>query len=120
MFPIRDHNPSDRTPFVTYALIFLICYPASAGHALSAFYSTWGLVPFDLFRAGEFQTLVTSQFLHGGWIHLADNMLFLWTAWNERGKSRASALRLCPMTINILRPLPTSAAPWPVWYAINC
>ena len=86
MFPIRDHNPSDRTPFVTYArialnvLIFLSYYPAlsSDGRALSAFYTTWGLVPVDLFRAGEFQTLVTSQFLHGGWMHLAGNMLFLW------------------------------------------
>ena len=86
MFPIRDHNPSDRTPFVTYALIalnvaiFLLYYPALAadGRALGAFYATWGLVPVDLFAAGEFHTLITSQFLHGGWMHIAGNMLFLW------------------------------------------
>lgn len=86
MFPIRDHNPSNRTPVVTYALIaantliFLSYYPAIGGSEaqLMSLYRTWGLVPAELVRGEGALALVTSQFLHGGWMHLIGNMLFLW------------------------------------------
>ncbi len=86
MFPIRDHNPSDRTPFVTWALIaanivvFLSYYPAMSGNdaQLLAVYGNWGLVPAEVTANGEIRTLVTHMFLHGGWMHLISNMLFLW------------------------------------------
>jgi membrane associated rhomboid family serine protease len=81
MFPIRDHNPSERTPFVTYALIvanvivFAITWPMFADPpALERLYYTWGLVP----RLSDPVTFVTSMFLHGGVMHLLGNMLFLW------------------------------------------
>jgi membrane associated rhomboid family serine protease len=81
MFPIRDHNPSDRTPFVTYLLIaanvivFAITWPMFQDPAaLERLYYTWGLVP----RISEPSTFVTSMFLHGGVMHLLGNMLFLW------------------------------------------
>ncbi|MCU0853675.1 MAG: rhomboid family intramembrane serine protease [Rhodobacteraceae bacterium] len=81
MFPIRDHNPSDRTPFVTYLLIaanvivFAITWPMFQDPAaLERLYYTWGLVP----RISEPATFVTSMFLHGGVMHLLGNMLFLW------------------------------------------
>ncbi len=85
MFPIRDHNPSGRVPFVTYALIafnigiFLSTLPIAQNEAaLGAFYYSYALVP-RLFMQGEgFGNLITSMFLHGGWLHLAGNMLFLW------------------------------------------
>ncbi len=85
MFPIRDHNPSGRTPYVTYALmianiaIFLSYVSVlSDDRATYIFYDTWALVPARL-SAGEGLTgLFTSMFLHGGWLHLAGNMLFLW------------------------------------------
>ncbi len=85
MFPIRDHNPSGRTPYVTYALIaanvaiFLAYYPFLASEmAEYSFYNTWGVVPRGVMRGDNLHTLLTSMFLHGGWMHLAGNMLFLW------------------------------------------
>lgn len=86
MFPIRDHNPSDGTPFVTWALIaanvviFLLYYPqlANEPRLLMAFYDQWALVPAEVSRGADSHTLLTSMFLHGGWMHLAGNMLFLW------------------------------------------
>ncbi|MBT8418208.1 MAG: rhomboid family intramembrane serine protease [Silicimonas sp.] len=81
MFPFRDHNPSLRTPYVTWTLIALnvgifASYYAlfSNEFALSNFFFRWGLVP----SAGAPETYVTSMFLHGGFMHLAGNMLFLW------------------------------------------
>ncbi|MEM8629947.1 MAG: rhomboid family intramembrane serine protease [Pseudomonadota bacterium] len=85
MFPLRDHNPSEKTPFVTWALIainvviFLSYYGLfSQPGQLQAFFLTWGIVPARLSFGSGYETLVTSMFLHGGWLHLGGNMLFLW------------------------------------------
>lgn len=85
MFPIRDHNPSGRTPYVTYALmaanigIFLSYWPLfNDPRALNAFYFDWSMIPAKVVQMGSYETLITSMFLHGGWMHLAGNMLFLW------------------------------------------
>ena len=81
MFPIRDHNPSHGTPWVTWTLIALnvgifASYFALFTNdlALANFFYRWGLVP----RAAFPETFLTSMFLHGGIMHLAGNMLFLW------------------------------------------
>lgn len=81
MFPIRDHNPSLRTPFVTYALVaanvlvflFTLSLQGDA-RAIEAVYVNFALIP----SISDPITFVTSQFLHGGVMHLAGNMLFLW------------------------------------------
>ncbi|MGX9356919.1 rhomboid family intramembrane serine protease [Roseobacteraceae bacterium S113] len=86
MFPIRDHNPSGRTPYVTYALlainivVFLSYFPAMMGNdrALFGFYQAYGFVPAQFNQGGGIMGLFTSMFLHGGWMHLIGNMLFLW------------------------------------------
>lgn len=85
MFPIRDHNPSGRTPYVTYALIaaniaiFLAYwYGLQSKYAINGFFYTWGLVPQFVMSGENLPTLITHMFLHGGWMHLAGNMLFLW------------------------------------------
>jgi membrane associated rhomboid family serine protease len=86
MFPIRDHNPSNRTPFVTWALIltnvvvFLGYYPdlARSDALLSAFFDDWALVPAEVLAGYDTHTVFTSMFLHGGWMHLIGNMVFLW------------------------------------------
>ena len=84
MFPIRDHNPSGRTPFVTIALVainilvFLGYFLSTNDYQLNGFFGTWGLVPARVMAGEGLETLVTSMFLHGGWGHLAGNMLFLW------------------------------------------
>ncbi|WP_025056307.1 rhomboid family intramembrane serine protease [Sulfitobacter noctilucicola] len=85
MFPIRDHNPSGRVAYVTYVLmalnigIFLSYVPIlSDDRALYEFYNSYALVPARIGEGYGFEGLFTSMFLHGGWMHLAGNMLFLW------------------------------------------
>lgn len=84
MFPIRDHNPSQKVPYVTYALmaanilvfiVFLLPNQTDE-RALLGIYRSWALIPAAMDAAPE--TLLTSIFLHGGFMHLAGNMLFLW------------------------------------------
>ena len=85
MLPIRDHNPSGRTPYVTYALMavniavflgYLTMF--SDPSALNAFFAKWALIPARLSFGEGYLTILTSMFLHGGLMHLAGNMLFLW------------------------------------------
>ncbi|MEJ6389400.1 rhomboid family intramembrane serine protease [Gymnodinialimonas ulvae] len=86
MFPIRDHNPSNRTPIVTWALlvanvvIFLSYFPALSGSQadLLSFYQEWGLMAGETTQNGIGRGMVTHMFLHGGWMHLIGNMLFLY------------------------------------------
>ncbi len=82
MFPIGDDNSSRRTvPLVTYGLIVLnvlfFLVELSGG---DAFIMQWAFVPsrFLANPAGDFLTLFTSMFMHGGWVHLGGNMLYLW------------------------------------------
>lgn len=81
LFPFRDHNPSHRTPYVTWALIlinvgiFASYYTLLSNPvAISNFFFQWGLVP----RLSSPPTYLTSMFLHGGIMHLVGNMVFLW------------------------------------------
>ncbi|MBT9244960.1 rhomboid family intramembrane serine protease [Gemmobacter fulvus] len=85
MFPIRDHNPSGRTAYVTWALIaanvliFLgYWFTLPDEDAIGWFFYTYGLVPAELTQSGAWGGVLTSMFLHGGWMHLFGNMLFLW------------------------------------------
>lgn len=97
MVPLRDENPTSTTPYVTYGLIlinvliflFQITLPPDQ---LQQFFDTWAIVPAQLtasFTGGspsanrEWITLVTSQFLHGGILHLGGNMLYLWVFGNN-------------------------------------
>jgi membrane associated rhomboid family serine protease len=82
MFPIGDDNTSRRTqPVVTYALIALnilfFFVELSRG---DAFIETWAFVPsrFLANPGGDFLTIFTSMFMHGGWLHIGGNMLYLW------------------------------------------
>ena len=79
MFPLRDTQPSYSTPVVTICLIvvnilvFLFEFSLDA-YSQNAFISTWGLIP-DQFHVVN---VLTSMFLHGGWMHVLGNMWFLW------------------------------------------
>ena len=84
MFPFRDHNPSGKTPFVTYALIVLNCLiffgywgDLSNYRVMSEIYANWALIPARLGDGEGYETLLSSAFLHGGIWHLGGNMLFL-------------------------------------------
>jgi len=85
MFPIRDHNPSGSTPYVTYALIavnsaiFLSYWSLfNDPRALNAFFFEYALIPAMVTHGEGYSGLFTSMFLHGGLMHLLGNMLFLW------------------------------------------
>ena len=85
MFPYRDHNPSRRTPYVTWGLIaanilvFLAFYGTmSSNVALAAFYNDYAMFPVRVTQNADYRSILTSMFLHAGFMHLAGNMLFLW------------------------------------------
>jgi membrane associated rhomboid family serine protease len=85
MFPLRDHNPSSRTPYVNYALIalnvivFLSYFQLFADpRALQAFFFHWALLPAAVSEGQHYYGFLTSMFLHGGLLHLGGNMLFLY------------------------------------------
>lgn len=79
MFPLRDTQPSYSKPIVTVALIVInvLVYLFEFSlddYSKNAFIGTFGLVP-DRFH---FANVLTSMFLHGGWVHVLGNMWFLW------------------------------------------
>ncbi|WP_293575870.1 rhomboid family intramembrane serine protease [Phaeobacter sp.] len=85
MFPIRDHNPSGRTPYVVYTLMAaniaiytLVFFGYDNPRNLQALYNAYALLPAEIVAGYDLKTLITSTFLHGGWMHLGGNMLFLW------------------------------------------
>ena len=86
MVPLRDENPTNITPYVTYGsiviniLIFLLKLHLQQQGQLEQFFQAWAVVPKELTAnpEAEWITLFSSQFLHGGWLHLGGNMLFLW------------------------------------------
>jgi membrane associated rhomboid family serine protease len=89
LIPLSDDAPLQRhePPFVTYAiialsiLVFAWRVSTSNGEDI-VFERHWGVVPQSVFDGGDalhrFGPLVTYMFLHGGFMHIAGNMLFLW------------------------------------------
>ena len=85
MFPIRDHNPSGATPYVTWGLVlvnivvFLWTRLFLTSEIAQAYFNfQWGMIPARLSYGQGWSTVLTAMFLHGGWLHLGGNMLFLW------------------------------------------
>ena len=82
MLPIGDDNSTRRTtPWITYLLIlanFLVFFIELA--AGDNFINTWSFVP-AVYQSDHFFgwiTIFTSMFMHGGWLHILGNMLYLW------------------------------------------
>lgn len=97
-FPLKDENPTTRTPVLTVAIIaacvVVFLLEAAAGQeGMQRIAYRYGLVPSVFFGNDIFPpgfgalpapaTLFTSMFLHGGWMHLIGNMLFLWIFGNN-------------------------------------
>lgn len=92
MIPIKDENPTRRTPWVTLAIIvinvaaFIYSSTLDAG-ALEALWLEWAFMPSrffgDPFSPVQIATVFTAMFLHGGWLHLGGNMLYLWIFGNN-------------------------------------
>jgi len=105
VFPIHDENPIDIIPYVTYAVLgtciaaFLWQF-SSGDEGQYVIVRALGVTPAVLFGHGElpqdliwvpkYATVFTSMFLHGGWMHLIGNMLFLWVFGNNIEASMGS------------------------------
>lgn len=85
MIPIRDEIKTHRTPIVNYALIvinvlvFLWMFLNSGN--LENIYYEYALIPANFLNGidlGDIKDMFTSMFMHGGWMHLIGNMLYLW------------------------------------------
>lgn len=97
MFPLHDDNPGRHTPYISYLLIIscilVFFWQLSLGRfGQHAVYSL-GMIPAVLFEFKHlpadlaiipaWATLFSSMFLHGGWMHLIGNMLYLWIFGNN-------------------------------------
>ena len=94
MFPIGDDGVEGGRPAMVVlglialnVAIFLIELSQPSEGALQSFIQAWGVVPREYVTASDlpptiplpfWSTLFTSMFLHGGWMHLGGNMLYLW------------------------------------------
>ncbi|MDO6588835.1 rhomboid family intramembrane serine protease [Loktanella sp. D2R18] len=84
LLPFRDHNPSERVPYVTIALIllniliFIGSYALQTDREINRIFAEYGLIPARLYAGNGLTTPISYMFLHSGFMHLAGNMLFLW------------------------------------------
>ena len=97
MIPLHDDNPSHIVPFITIAIIILcsltFLWQLSFGENIQQVVYSLGATPAILFgyyelpaeiaRVPDWLTAFTSMFLHGGWMHLIGNMLYLWIFGNN-------------------------------------
>lgn len=79
MIPVHDSQRSESTPWVTSLLIavnvFLFLYQISLDpFSRNDFIAHYGFIPARF----SLEALLSSMFLHGGWMHLLGNMVFLW------------------------------------------
>ena len=93
MIPLKDDNPTSGRPIVTYfiiglcVLVFLI-QPGSQSYQTGQLFYSYGLIPsvlmghkelpIDLYVVPAYVTIFSSMFMHGGFMHLIGNMLYMW------------------------------------------
>jgi len=87
MIPISDDDSSTRTtPLVIYALIAInvLVFIVELSNG-DAFIIKWSFIPsrFIANPVNDFVTLISSMFMHAGWLHLGGNMLYLWIFGNN-------------------------------------
>jgi membrane associated rhomboid family serine protease len=91
MIPLKDDIPSYSPPIVTVGLILINClvylFLLSLGKGYQSALVKWGTIPYEITHGVELTpelsfsaplSLFSSMFLHGGFLHLAGNMLYLW------------------------------------------
>ena len=108
MFPLRDENPTELTPVVTFVfiainvLVWVFVQQGGGGQGFLSSLCTFGAIPADITGAinpgsvialGQdatctvgglgWMTILTSMFMHGSWMHLIGNMWFLWVFGNN-------------------------------------
>ncbi len=134
MIPLQDDTPSASKPYVTYGLIAVCTVAflwqrslgAPAGRralaalgAIPAVLLTDARLPPDLQWVPRYATLFTSMFLHGGWMHLLGNMLFLWI-YGDNIEDSMGHLRflwfylLCGIAAVFAQSLPDPGSAYPI------
>ena len=93
MIPFKDDNPTQTFPFVTIGLIVINCivfiWELSSPAGIQKIAYFYGAIPHSLISFESVQpvpvaaSIFTSMFLHGGFFHLAGNMLYLWIFGNN-------------------------------------
>jgi len=109
VFPYKDENPTERPAVITGAIIianvlaFILVQGAGAQGPLVRSVCDLGLIPGEVLQsvkpgsgialapgmaclvgtAPKYWTVLTSMFMHGGWLHLIGNMVFLWVFGNN-------------------------------------
>jgi len=108
MFPLKDENPTELLPFVTFLIIvvnvavWLLVQGSGSGQVFLESLCQYGAIPGEVtgtIPAGSYVDLgpgatcrvgglgagsvLTSMFMHGGWMHLIGNMWFLWVFGNN-------------------------------------
>jgi len=93
MIPLKDDNPTSNKPIVTYFLIGMCVVVffmqlGSQSYKTGALFYSYGLIPsvlmghnklpIDLYAVPALATIFTSMFMHGGFMHLIGNMLYMW------------------------------------------
>src|SRR6266704_675806 len=107
--PYKDENPTELTPVVTLGIIavnvaaWLFVQGAGVGEPLARSVCQLGLIPAEILRTAppgttvplgpgmqcvltaepHLWTILTSMFMHGGWLHIIGNMWFLWVFGNN-------------------------------------
>lgn len=95
IIPLRDQNPTRAVPLVTIGIIItnivVFLYEISLGNNLNWLIDSYALFPARLTQSfnassvvlADFLPVLTSMFLHGGFVHIIGNMLYLWIFGNN-------------------------------------
>ncbi len=97
MFPLHDDNPTRIAPVVTVTFlvtcVLVFIWQISLGQQFERAIYSFGAIPSVVFGIKDlpaeldivppWTTVFTSMFMHGGWMHLIGNMLYLWIFGNN-------------------------------------
>ena len=107
VLPLRDHNPGRSIPWVTWGLIaanllvflYELTLEAGSQRALSQFVQVMGVIPYEITHGVDlpppnpgpvYLSILTSMFVHGGWVHVLGNMWYLFLFGNNVEDSMGS------------------------------
>ncbi len=134
MIPLRDHLATSRTPYVTFTIIgacvlVFLWQLSLGGHAAQEAVYALGAIPAvilgdarlpaDIAMVPPLATVFTSMFMHGGWMHLLGNMLYMWifadNVEDSMGRSRFVVFYLlCGVAAVLAQALPNPASQVPM------
>ncbi|MEO0086609.1 MAG: rhomboid family intramembrane serine protease [candidate division WOR-3 bacterium] len=82
MIPLRDDIPSLKRPIFVYLIVIInvliFLYELTLGAYLEDFILEYGIIPVSIINGERLSTLFTGMFLHGNFVHILGNMLYLW------------------------------------------